>query len=167
MKRIFTGFLAALAIISCSVPAFAEDVDMAGTAPNYTISIGEQTLDLSDLPQIPYEEGDTIMVPLRKIAEALGYQVDWESETGAITIEDAYVQKATLFNGTEKVVFEGKLQIINMSREIDNSEKTVIHNGYTYVPVEFFKEFFNDITIDGTNITVSPSMCELDTSDIE
>lgn len=166
MKRILTGFLAAVALISLSAAAFAEDIDMTEAAPNYTISVGEQALDLSDLPQLPYEEGNTIMVPLRKIAEALGYQVGWESETGAITIEDSYVQKATLYSGTEKAVFEGKLQIIDMSREIDNSEKTVIHSGYTYVPLEFFKEFFNDITIDGTGITVSPSVCELNTTDI-
>lgn len=106
------------------------------------------------------------MVPLRKIAEALGYQVGWDSETGAITVEDTYVQKATLLNGTEKVVFEGKLQIIDMSREIDNSVKTIIHNGYTYVPVEFFKEFLNDTTIEGTIITVAPSMCELNANNL-
>ena len=107
------------------------------------------------------------MVPLRKIAEALGYQVGWDPETGAITVEDTYVQKATLFDGTEKVIFEGKLQIIDMSREIEHAVKTAVRNGYTYVPLEFFEEFWNDTAIEGTMITVVPSMCEVNTSNPE
>ena len=160
------GILAAITLISLSIPALAAEMDIAEPALTYTVIVGEQTIDLSDLPRVPYKEENTIMVPLRKIAEALGYQVGWDFETGAITVEDTYVQKATLLNGTERVVFEGKLQIIDMSREIDNSVKTIIHNGYTYVPVEFFKEFLNDTTIEGTIITVAPSMCELNANNL-
>lgn len=160
MKKLRVGILAAIALIFLSVSVFAAEGSGAETAPGYTIIAGEQVLDLTDLPQVPYQEGTTIMVPLRKIAEALGYQVGWDPETGAITVEDTYVQKATLFHGTERVVFEGKLQIIDMSREINNAVKTVIHKGYTYVPLEFFDEFFNDTAFDGTTITVSPSMSE-------
>lgn len=166
MKKFWTGILAAITLISLSVPASAAKVDTPEVTPTYTIIAGEQTLDLSDLPQVPYKEGNTIMVPLRKVAEALGYQVGWDAETGAITVEDTYVQKATLFNGTEQVVFEGKLQIIDMSRKINNSVKTIIHNGYTYVPLEFFDEFLNDTAIEGTTITVRPSTCELQAQNI-
>lgn len=166
MKKFWAGILAAITLFSLHVSAFAAETDTAEAASPYTIIAGEQTLDLSDLPQAPYKDGNTVMVPLRKIAEALGYQVDWDPETGAITVEDTYVQKATLFDGTEKVVFEGKLQIIDMSREIENAAKTAVYNGYTYVPFEFFKEFLNDATIEGTMITVAPSMCEVNTSNL-
>ncbi len=135
---------------------------MAKVAPAYTIIAGGKGLDLSDLPQAPYEVGNSVMVPLRRTAEALGYQVSWDAETGAITVEDAYVQKATLWDGTERVVFKGKLQIIDMSREIENGEKTAVYDGCTYVPAEFFKEFLNDVTAAGTTITVAPSLCEMD-----
>ena len=47
---------------------------------------------------------------------------------------------ATLYNKTAIATFEGKLQIIDMSREIKNTVATTIHDGYTYVPVEFFRE---------------------------
>ena len=161
MSKLRAVILAAITLISLSAPAFAAEADTTEAPLTYTIIVGEQTLDLSDLPRVPYKEGDTMMVPLRKVAEALGYRVGWDSETGAITVEDTYVQKATLFHGTERVVFEGKLQIIDMSREIDNSVKTIIHNGYTYVPLEFFDAFFNDTAIEGTTITIGPSMSEL------
>ena len=82
------------------------------------------------------------MVPLRRIGEALGYQVDWDSETKAATIEDRYIQRATLFDGSAVVVFQGKLQIIDMSREIENALPTVIHDGVVYVPLEIFLKNF-------------------------
>lgn len=167
MKKFLAGMFAAITLISSSVPVFAAESDRAESAPAYTIIVGEQTLDLSDLPQVPYQEGGTIMVPLRKISQALGYQVGWDPETGAVTVEDSYIQRATLFHGTEQVVFEGKLQIIDMSREIENSVKTVIHDGCTYVPLEFFNEFLNDTLVEGTTITVAPSMCEINGQDMD
>lgn len=166
MKKIWVGILAAISVLSMSMSAFAAGSDTTGAAPTYTIIAGEQVLDLSGLPRAPYPEGGTIMVPLRRIAEALGYQVGWDPETGAVTVEDAYIQKAILFDGTEQLVFEGKLQIIDMSRKINSSAKTMIHNGYTYVPLEFFDEFLNDTAIEGTTITVRPSMCEVQTQHI-
>lgn len=166
MKKFMAGILVAVTLIFLNIPALATEADMAEAASAYTIIVEEQAIDLSDLPRAPYKKENTIMVPLRKIAEALGYRVGWDAETGAVTVEDAYVQKATLFHGTEKVVFEGKLQIIDMSREIDNSVKTIILNGYTYVPLEFFEEFLNDITVEGTIIAVAPSRCELNTDNI-
>lgn len=157
MKKFLSAALAVIMFIFVNIPAFAAEPD---TKP-YTIIVNEQTLDLSGLPCAPYREGETVMVPLRKIGEALGYKVDWDAQTGAITVDDAYIQKATLYNGSAKAVFEGHLQIINMSREIENSVKTVIHKGHTYVPLEFFQEFLNDTAVEGSKITIAPSKCEI------
>lgn len=157
MKKFLSAALAAILFISVSISAFAAEQD----AQPYTIVVGEQTLDLSGLPCAPYREGETVMVPLRVIGEALGYKVGWDAQTGAITIDDEYIQKAILHNGTAAVVFEGHLQVINMSREIENSVKTVIHKGHTYVPLEFFQEFLNDTAVEGAKITVAPGKCEI------
>lgn len=132
--------------------------DSESTAPSFTITVNGKTLELSDLP---YYAGTTLMVPLRKIGEALGYKVGWDAETGSITIEDSYVQKATLLPDSNKVVFEGKLDIINMNREVENKEKTVIQNETTFVPLEFFDEFLNETKADGKNITVDASKAEI------
>lgn len=158
MKKFLASVLALMMLFSLCIPAFATE-DIQNEA--YTIIVNDQPIDLSDLPLTPYKEGDTMMVPLRKIGEALGYKVSWNPETGAITIDDDYIQKATLVSGTATVVFEGKLQVINMSREIENTVPTVIHNGYTYVPLEFFQEFFNDTAIEDATITIAPSKSEL------
>lgn len=156
MKKFFAFLLALSVVFSLSAAAFAAEEPAA-----YTLVLSGQTLDLRELPAAPYAEGDTVMVPLRKVAEALGYSVGWDAKTGAITVEDAYTQKAFLYNESAAVVFEGKLQIIDLSRTIENAVPTVIHDGCTYVPAEFFREFFNDVAVDGTVITIAPSMCEI------
>lgn len=160
MKKFIAIICAVLAASMLSVPTLA--LDEQTTEPAYSIVVSGKTLELDDLPLAPYREGETVMVPLRMIGEALGYIVDWDAESGAITIDDDYIQKATLFDGTSAVVFERRLKIIDMSREIENSVKTVVHDGYTYVPFEFFREFFNDAEIEGSVITIAPSMCQLD-----
>lgn len=146
-----------VSIVSMATPVFLAPEKKLPEKLAYAIVVEDEFIDLTDLPCLPYYEGDTLMVPLRKIAEALGYQVGWDAKSGAITVEDRYVQKATLFNGRDMVVFEGKLQIINMSREVQNAVKTTIHDGYTYVPLAFFDEFFNDTAVEGTTITVQVS----------
>ena len=59
-------------------------------------------------------------------------------------------------------VFEGHLKVINMSRTIENARETVVRAGYTYVPLEFFREFLNETIVESGVISVSPQMCELD-----
>lgn len=161
MKRLLTSIVALGAVFLLCIPAFAAGTNQKGTGTAYAIMVNGKALDIRGLPVAPYEENGTIMVPLRKIGEALGYEVEWDAETRAITVDDKYIQKATLFDGVAAVVFEGKLQIVNMSREVENAVPTVIHNGYTYVPLEFFQEFFNDTAVEGAMIKIAPSMCEL------
>ena len=161
LKKFFAAILTIAAVFSFGISAFAAETSREDEKTVYSIVVREQEIDLSDLPIVPYREGDTVMVPLRKIGEALGYTVGWDVESGAITMEDNYIQKATLYNGTAAVVFEGKLNVIDMSRNIENEVQTVVCNGYTYVPLEFFQEFFNDTTIDGSIITIAPSKSEL------
>lgn len=128
---------------------------------SYTLTVSGQELDLSGLPKAPYEEEGVLMVPLRLIGEALDYTVDWDPESGAITVDDDYIQKATLFDGTAAVSFEGHLQAIDMTHPWENDAPTACYEGCTYVPLTFFETFFNDVSLQDGNISVSPSMAEL------
>ena len=51
---------------------------------------------------------------------------------------------------------------LHMSREVTDAVPTAIHSGCTYVPLEFFREFFNDTAFVNGVITISPSTCELE-----
>lgn len=161
MKRVLSALLCVCLVCALALPALAAG-GKAEESFRIQVGLDKRELDLSGLPRQPYREGDTVMVPLRLIAEALGYQVGWNGKTGAITVDDDYIQKATLYNGTAQVVFESHLKVIDMSRTIDNAVPTVIHNGRTYVPLEFFTEFLNDVSVENGVVLVAPSMCELD-----
>lgn len=162
MRKILTVLLIVCSILVLALPAFAVG-NTAEESPAFTIQVGldKKELSLDGLPRQPYREGDVLMVPLRRIAEALGYQVGWDGKTGAITVDDNYIQKATLYNGTTEVVFDSHLKIIDVSRTVDNAVPTVIHDGYTYVPLDFFTEFSNDVSEENGVILVAPSMNEL------
>ncbi len=83
------------------------------------------------------------MVPLRPIAEALGYSVAWCAETGEVTVEDAYTQKSSAAAGNENDCFlKEKLTIINLSRQMEAAEEIVIDEGHTFCSAGFFEEFF-------------------------
>lgn len=158
MKKITALILALVTLFSLTVSSTATEKSEG----KFIIKVNGVELDTSSLPLEPYYEGKSLMVPLRLIAEALGYKVIWNSETHEITVDDEYIQSASLFSGTAEVNFTGHLQVIKMTRTWENEEKTVIHDGYTYVPLDFFTLFFNDVSVNEGKIVVSPSMAELD-----
>lgn len=125
------------------------------------VGVEGTAVSLDGLPVQPYWEGETLMVPLRRIGEALGYKVDWDRETGAITLDDGTVQKVTLQDGDAKAVFTGELKVIDMSREVELTVAVAVHSGYTFVPLALFEEFFNDVSQEDGAISVSPRMAEL------
>lgn len=157
-KRILALALALTLLLGLSVTALA-----AEETTGFTLQVGTEgtAVSLDDLPVQPYWEGETLMVPLRKIGEALGYRVDWDPETGAITLDDETVQKVTLLDGSAKAVFTGELKVINMSREVELTAPVTVHSGYTFVPLALFEEFFNDVSQENGVISVAPRMSEL------
>ena len=128
---------------------------------NVLIGLDKRELNTDGLPMKAYSEDGVVMVPLRRVSEALGYVVDWNPENGEITVDDDYIQSAVLRHNSKNVIFSGKLKVIDMSRETENIRETVIINGCTYVPAAFFREFLNDVTVTGNTVIITPSMAEL------
>ena len=155
MKKMLAAALAA--VLTTGVFAAAADNP-------YRITIGTEKMeaDTSNLPSAAYLRGNTLMLPLRIISEGLGYTVTWDPETETITVDDDYIQYATIREGSADAVFTGRLKVIDMSRETEMPEKAEIIDGHTYVPSDFFKEFLNDVVIDGETVSVSPSMAQID-----
>lgn len=141
MKKTLSALIA-LALSLASLPALAEAeaAEAVEETKSFSLLVNGNELALDDLPAEPYIEGETVMV----------------------TVDDDYIQKATLKNRSCEAVFEGHLKVINMSRTIENARETVVRDGYTYVPLEFFREFLNETIVENGVISVSPQMCELD-----
>lgn len=124
--------------------------------------LDKKELAQGDLPCRSYYEGETLMVPLCEVARALGYSVEWDSANQTAIIDDEYIQKATLTVGSKTTLFEGHLQVINMSREVELAEALTVQEGIPYVPAEFFTEFLNEVEYGEGIVTIAPSMVGLD-----
>ena len=88
--------------------------------------LDKKELAQGDLPCRSYYEGETLMVPLCEVARALGYSAEWDSANQTAIIDDEYIQKATLTAGSKTTLFEGHLQVINMSREVELAEALAV-----------------------------------------
>lgn len=148
IKKYCCCFFAAAAVISDSV--FAADTS------SYDLTVNGNQIYVQT-----YVENDTLMVPAAEVSKALGYKTDYNKELGRIFINDDYIQQAVLFDGSDEAFFNGKLQVINMTREVINTEKTTIIDGTVYVPADFFKEFFNNVSYNGNTVDISPSVCTI------
>ncbi len=163
MKKFLAGLFLTVSVLFVTVTASAWAAEPAHRQEmgDFEILVGTEREALSDLSAKPYYKNETLMVPLCPIAEALGYSVVWQAETGQVTVEDAYTQKATLQPGTKTVAFEGKLTVIDLSRQIEAVEAIVIDEGRTFVPLAFFEEFFNTTCLEGAAVTIEPEMAYL------
>ncbi|NLY45062.1 MAG: DUF3298 domain-containing protein [Tissierella sp.] len=74
--------------------------------------------------------GEIILLPLRAIAEVLGYEVGWSQEDGAI------VAGGTIKNGVNSYFTTGKEPISLIP--------PVVESGITYVPIQYFTEVLEE-----------------------
>jgi len=161
MKKSLTAafVLSLILMLSFSVQAFCD----TGIQKNdeYVLSVNGKTIDTSDIPKGVYYEGETLMVPLRKTAENLGYEVSWLPDEKEIKVEDG-IQYAVMHNGSADVNWTGKLKIINLTHESTLLENAVITDGCTYVPAAFFEDFFNTVDVKENTVSISPVVYQID-----
>ena len=72
--------------------------------------------------------GDQVMVPLRAVAEALGFDVGWDGKTQTVTLDD------------EIALNIGSLDASNGDEEFTLKAAPVIKEDRTFVPVTFFSD---------------------------
>lgn len=118
-------------------------------APNnkeYNIIVNDVDLKLpEDTKNAFYGSQNNIMVPLRAVAEALGYDVVWNGETGSIELfyENHWTR---LYIGKNEYLYGsvGPFQLGQAPEAI---------NQRTYVPLEFFKVVLRaQASVEGTTI---------------
>ena len=161
MKKFLPAILIFVLALAIAIPAFASgEREKQGAEPAYTVLVGleEQKLELTDHP---YETDGVLMIPLCEVADALGLRVVQDSDTGAVTVDDDYIQGAVVTPDKTTVAFTGHLQVIDMSREIELQAAAATRSGCVYVPASFFEEFFFDVTVEDGTITIAPQMAEL------
>ncbi|MDO5725206.1 MAG: copper amine oxidase N-terminal domain-containing protein [Tissierellia bacterium] len=86
----------------------------------------------------PYIENDRTMVPLRVIAENLGYKVEWDGKNYEVNISNKNLD-LKLFIGKKEVINNGKVDITDVA--------PVIKKDRTFVPLRYIAEAFNQVVI--------------------
>ncbi len=98
MKKIICTILACGAFASAAVPAaFADELPLTA-APDkaYTVTADGKNVNLGE--NAVYKKGDNLMIPVRAVAESLGFKVNWSAERGEITLDDGTVNTTIYLN---------------------------------------------------------------------
>lgn len=129
----------------------------AQTTPNKIILLDKEELEISVWDKISIEQEElklnspiyknsqeVIMVPLRQLAEKLGYQVKWITDTRTVELtKDDYLISLTI--GEESYTLKGRPINLGIAPELTNST--------TYVPIEFLQSIMGiDLEILETGI---------------
>ncbi len=99
------------------------------------------------------EKGSTIMIPLRAVAQQMGYEIKWDGENQKITLNNdeselvLYVNKDTYTLKYQKNGVYDEKSIL--------SEKPLMFGNITFVPIEMFDLLGYSYEINGNNITFS------------
>ncbi len=114
--------------------------------PNYSSPSGQSALTLPytsiaflpasvQLPLPPFQlsSGD-VYVPIRSLAEALGYHVEWQiDEEEAVLTSD----------NTRIVIANHSKQAVRNDQSVQLDAETYVQHAHMFVPLSFFSEMFN------------------------
>lgn len=133
MKKIINTIVA-LGIILSSSGAYAQRPLLTSAPKQAAYRI---VIDGTDLPAGGvYTEGKNIMLPLRSVAEKLGFKVEWDGETQSVSLDNGEVN--TKIRIGEDSYYMASSQAIGMSAPTALGAAPVNKNGTTFVPAEMF-----------------------------
>ena len=114
-------------------------------APDFT-KVTKLTVADKEIGAVSYDsELKTVLVPVRAVAEALGYEVNWDGDLRAVTV-------GTEQMGVNFVIGENSYKKSKMTPFVLEAAPVII-NDYTYVPVSFFSDVLEaDITVSDTDL---------------
>ena len=91
------------------------------------------------------DENGSLTLPLRAVAESLGFQVTWNGEERSVFLDDGIV-KTTLFIG-EDSYFKASSQAIGLTQAFQLGVAPTIVDSRTYVPASFFDFIYSSNTV--------------------
>lgn len=133
--------LTALAAEDTPIPISAKETSEEVIVGTPEIKVNGEKVDLSKsgLSQYLYDVKDNVMVPLRAVAEKMGYTVEWDGEKQAITIGDDE-GKAVINIGEDSYFGVTKIKdAVGMSAPQSYGAAPQIIEDTTFVPAKMFE----------------------------
>lgn len=150
MKKFVALALSLVLAGSLSIAAMAAaDTAPVNTAPESSYSI---VVDGN-----PVEGEPVVMVPLRPVAEALGFTVTWED--GRVVADTGDVHTTVVAGVDSYVLTTSHEGMVGMSAPFSLGVAPYRQDGVTYVPVELFAALLGNredaVTVEGNEILIS------------
>ena len=136
MKKFICTILAC-GILTSAAAAYADEpmvIAPAPTSSSYSVVIENNTLDLGG--ETVYELNKHMMVPLRTVAEKLGFKVKWDGECQGISLDNGEVN-TIVYIGQDNY-YMASSTAIGMSAPTALGVAPALKNGTTYVPADMF-----------------------------
>lgn len=161
MKKTISLMLALASISSMGVSAMAANDTgepmVIAPAPSVVATAQRQFVVNGKAMQLDsyMTENGTLMVPVRALAEALGFKVTWNN--GEVNINDGEMQCDLRIGEENYFVYTAIKDAIGMSAPFTLGSAPVLKNDKTYVPVKLFVPLFgnNDAAVQITDTTVT------------
>lgn len=145
MKKLGKVFVCLVAALSLSNVAFAKvgevlPISTLKVQDINTLIVNGDKVDLGDLKI--HNEGKHVMVPLRVLCDALGFDLTWDEQGKNILLDNGDV-KTTLTIGKDSY-FKSSSQALGLTRPVELGIAPTIINNSTYVPVELFEVLYGN-----------------------
>lgn len=127
----------ACGILTSAAAVYADEpmvIAPAPTSSSYSVVIENHTLDLGG--ETVYELNKHMMVPLRTVAEKLGFKVKWDGECQGISLDNGEVN-TIVYIGQDNY-YMASSTAIGMSAPTALGVAPALKNGTTYVPADMF-----------------------------
>ena len=141
MKKFICTILAC-GILTSAAAVYADEPMVIAPAPtsSYSVVIENNTLDLGG--ETVYELNKHMMVPLRTVAEKLGFNVKWDGEHQGISLDNGEVNTIVYIGQDNYYMASSKA--IGMSAPTALGVAPALKNGTTYVPADIFNILYCD-----------------------
>ena len=142
MKKFICTILAC-GILTSAAAVYADEpmvIAPAPTSSSYSVVIENNTLDLGG--ETVYELNKHMMVPLRTVAEKLGFKVKWDGEHQGISLDNGEVN-TIVYIGQDNY-YMASSTAIGMSAPTALGVAPALKNGTTYVPADMFNILYCD-----------------------
>lgn len=154
MKKFICTVLAC-GILTSAAAVYADEpmvIAPAPTSSSYSVVIENNTLDLGG--ETVYELNKHMMVPLRTVAEKLGFKVKWDGECQGISLDNGEVN--TIVYIGQNNYYMASSTAIGMSAPTALGVAPALKNGTTYVPADIFNILYCDdvVSIKDNVITI-------------
>ena len=152
------GAIAAGSVLmtSAAINVFADEPMLVTVAPAaaYTVEINGETLNLGGASV--YKTNDKFMIPVRAVAEKLGFTVTWDEEKQGVKLDNGEVN-TVLYIG-EDIYYMASSVAVGMGAPTPLGAAPELKDSTTYVPAELFNVlYYNPDTVkeDGGKIIIN------------